>query len=83
MIRCGNRKQCFWSQILVFNKRFVLSGYHHLLCIAFETYSPIVRVGHVPTPSICMEIVNKVAAANDEYALFAQWRELLANLKME
>src|SRR6516225_3004786 len=59
MIRCRNRKQSFWSETLVFNKRLVLSGYHHLLCILFKANSPIVRNGHVPTPRIGVEIVEK------------------------
>ena len=35
------------------------------------------------TPRIRMEIVDQVSAAEHQDALFAQWRELLANLKME
>jgi len=35
----------------------------------------------MPTQSIRMEIVDQVAAADNEYAVFAQWRELLPSSK--
>ena len=48
-----------------------------------ETLGPIERARTALAPCVCMQVVDDVAAADDEHALVAQGRKPLAQLIME
>src|SRR6185295_6061153 len=83
MIRSRNREQGVASESLVVNERIKLAVNHQLACDSFKTYGPVVRLRCVHAPGVSVQVVDQVAAANDQDLFFTQWSQTFSDLKVK
>ena len=69
--------------MLIVHERLVVASQQQITDARLKRNRPIVRLGSVAPPSIGMQIVDDVAAAENENALFAQGREAFADIVVE
>ena len=80
MIRRGHRENCFAAEAFIFEQWGVNSGDEHLFYFIFKADGPVVWVGNVAAPSVGMQIVDEISAADDEHAFVTKRGETLPDL---
>src|SRR5579863_1708405 len=63
MVRCRDGEQRARSELLVLDERLVISRQHHMPGFGFKTNGPLVRIGHMPSPGVSVQVVDQVSAA--------------------
>jgi len=61
MIRGRNRERGILPKSVVIDQWLEVAGKDHPLCCRLEADRPVVRITRMPTPSVGVEIVHKVA----------------------
>src|SRR5437899_8491037 len=80
MIWRGNRKERLLAERLVIDERLVVGRKQQSPGLGLETNRPIVRIRHVAAPRVRVQVVNEVAAADDENAFRSERRQTNADL---
>jgi hypothetical protein len=83
VVRSWNREHCLTAQFFVIHQRLMFSAQQNLPGTIFKTHRPIVWLGHVASPGIGMEVVNQVAAADDQYTFITKFGKSTSDFEMK
>ena len=70
MFRRRRGKLRIASQCLIFDQLAMIARKHRCLCLGLETQRPVVRLDVRFTPRVLTQVVNEIAARDDENTSF-------------